>query len=75
MNHKRIRAVIRTIGIMIFVAYMFIKLRELFINGGSKTITDPNGDNDVSADEPYDQEPPVLYPSGDSVPDDDEDED
>jgi len=47
MNHNRIRSIIRKIGITIFISYMFMKLRDIIVNGG-KLVENELGDSDDS---------------------------
>jgi len=44
INHNKIRATIKTIGIMIFIGSIVYRLREVIIYGGKRTFNKDNTD-------------------------------
>lgn len=58
INHKLIRQVLQTVGITIFLISIFIKLKAIFLMGGTKSFSDEkensesgNNDNDDDDDD------------------------
>jgi hypothetical protein len=44
INHGVIRNILKSIGILLFLASVGIKLRQIILYGGTSSIKDPNGD-------------------------------
>lgn len=84
INHKTIRDVLKAIGIAIFIISVFIKLRKIFIYGGTRVVkVDEDGDEiqesmEVNAEEfdeaipvtKYTPDEEVTYESCDTVDED-----
>lgn len=58
INHKLIRQVLQTVGITIFLISIFIKLKAIFLMGGTESFSDEkeesesgNNDNDDDDDD------------------------
>ena len=69
INHKLIRQVLQTVGITIFLISIFIKLKAIFLMGGTKSFSDEkensesgNNDNDDDDDDD-DTDVEVAIPS------------
>lgn len=70
INHKLIRQVLQTVGITIFLISIFIKLKAIFLMGGTKSFSDEkenseseSGNNDNDDDDDNDTDVEVATPS------------
>jgi hypothetical protein len=52
INHKLIRDIIKYTGFLIFLITVILKLRSLFIYGGTKVVTEVEGSDDEDESEP-----------------------
>lgn len=68
INHKLIRQVLQTVGITIFLISIFIKLKAIFLMGGTKSFSDEkeeseSGNNDNDDDDDNDTDVEAATPS------------